>query len=209
LIKLRRSTAVVFICPLCLHSPVNLPNSLPSQFTMSNQPSGGRQIYVSGFPTQISGFVPNPRQDSSTTPLEELSSKNDSRISSPLPERPKNAKFAFIHHTGPTVKDRESKRLIKKHVMIDIGKSRRKQPSTRKRYQQSTDDLASDQSRDLKQIVQGRDMERRALCVLEHDLPPISRFSTTRDPFTAYPIKMTRRTRALVDHGQLFLSLND
>jgi hypothetical protein len=104
---------------------------------MSDRSSFGRHDLVSGFPAQVSGFQveklksASPRTSSNGGSAREV----DSRKQSTLPERPKQEKFAFVYHTGPTVKDRESKRLIKKHVMIDIGKSRRKHPFTRKKSQ--------------------------------------------------------------------------
>lgn len=39
---------------------------------------------------------------------------------------PQKATFKFVVLDGPTIIDPEAKRLIKKHVMADIGRSRRK-----------------------------------------------------------------------------------
>ena len=42
------------------------------------------------------------------------------------PQSPKDAGFVFVNLTGPKINDRKTKALVKRHVMIDIGKRRRK-----------------------------------------------------------------------------------
>lgn len=167
------------------------------------QPSSRRNGQVSGFPTEVSGFLVDDSSRSSTRKSSDNvpTRENSSRKLSGLPERSKQDKFAFVYHTGPTVRDRESKRLIKKHVMKDIGKSRRKPPSTRKKAREATTGQAT-QFDDLQQQNLERDNDNGELSLIVQDPGPVSRFSTTRDPFIVkhYPIKVNRRTCALIDH---------
>jgi hypothetical protein len=171
---------------------------------MSNTRSLDVRVRVcSGFPAQVSGFA--VQTTGLSTPNIELKERQSEDIgiqsSSLIQERPKKASFAFVYHKGPTI-DRESKRLIKKHVMIDIGKARRKAP-IRGKSQELPESLASTETNSF-------DCSRQDTCPKKREVSrpqqfSISRFSTTRDPFTSFPIQMTRRTRALVDYCELLL----
>lgn len=171
---------------------------------MPDHPSFRRHYRVSGFPTQVSGFQVEKSQSASPRASSDGSSTReiDSRKPSHLPERTKQEKFAFVYHTGPTVEDRESKRLIKKHVMIDIGKSRRKDPSTRKKPQKVPDDATNVQPNDFHEQSLDCYNDDTKLDLVAQSLGSVSRFSTTRDPFIVrnYPIQVNHRTCALIDH---------
>jgi hypothetical protein len=167
-------------------------------------PSGG-QSFISEFPVQISGFlVGSPSGSSSTTSSENASFRGSNRgcklqTTSTFTERPKQTKFAFVHQTGPTVTDGGSRRLIKKHVMADIGKSRRKPAPISKQYHEVQVNLTGAQDSDEQNY--SRDIRTNGN---RHppELEIISRFGATRDPFIVYPIEMTTRTRQLMDHGE-------
>jgi hypothetical protein len=139
---------------------------------------------------------------------------SESSSSEDLDSKPSSAsgKFAFVHHTGPTIEDRNTRRLIKKHVMIDIGECFFGGLCAPSLPQASNSCGTLELSSGLKLTREIAGKSRRNKPIRKKQKEPqepesqssfcISHFGTTRDPFMAYPIKMDRRTLELVDHCQ-------
>jgi hypothetical protein len=139
--------------------------------------------------------------------MKEVDSEHLPLIVPKSPESPRYAGFAFVNLTGPKISDRKTKSLVKRHVMIDIGKKRRKPHPPKKQdlLQALSESIARTRAIALSHS-EGNSDTNEELPILEYEYTPfISRFSSSRlDPFTKYPVKLTRRIGALLDHSERF-----
>ena len=94
--------------------------------------------------------------------------------------------------------------LVKRHVMMDIGKRGRKPhpPKSQDLVQALSDSIARTRATALSHSEDNSDTNKE-LPIFEREYAPfISRFSSARlDPFIKYPVKLTRRTGALLNHS--------
>jgi hypothetical protein len=118
--------------------------------------------------------------------------------------------LVFITQTG-SGKPRDVQTQIRKHVMKDIGKSRRKQGRRGKfpTWEISIDSPESMDSGDSRSLAPGTtEADSNGEYSLDADVLALTfdRLWTGRmDPFVRYPIEMNQRTLRLIDHGNHLL----
>jgi hypothetical protein len=142
---------------------------------------------------------------------------------------PSTSTIAFVNTTGPVTKDTRVQSQIRRHVMRDIGKARRKDASGNKKAtvaelpsrapKLTMVTSASPELYHSVQLVKAKILSDTSFSEEYPAILPegsdrtqfgynlsISRFLAGRiDPFLKYPIQMTPRVSRLVDHGEYYM----
>ena len=117
--------------------------------------------------------------------------------------------LAFINSTNDKRSDPATRTLIKKHVMRDIGKARRKGPSSRRKKAITFPlALAYDTPRDSREDTRNCTYQipsTNSLATSQESVPrdpvPRSPNASVLDPFQHFPIQMDRRKHELLVNG--------